>query len=158
MLKGVFTQFDKWLVDENKGRKKHALALLKCEAYVIGQAALLEARLAIHLAATMDVDFLNQLHGKMREKLDTLLAKHGKKIDPMGHEAWMPQETQYNLLFDGKFAKCFVAQPEYVLVSKAIKAPEKNMHLIIEYLGGNPTELFFELVKKYGVDLEGFLK
>ena len=158
MLKGVCKELDKWLEGENRERLQAGTPTLRCELYIIGQAALLEARLGIKIAATMDVDLHKQLHGAVRQKLDELLAAHGKKIDPVGHEAWMPEETEFNLIHDGKIVKSYVAQPEYVLISKAKMAPTKNRNLIVEYIGTNPTPLFLKLAKKYKIDLEGFLK
>jgi hypothetical protein len=158
MLKEVFKKFDKWIEGENTERDATGAQKLKCDVYIIGQTALLEAKLQIQLAATMDVDLFRQLHGPMREKLDVLFAQYGKKIDPVGHEAWMPIETQFDLLFSGKFASCFIAKPEYILISKAKKAPIKNKNLIIEYIGNKPSKLFFDLAKKYEVRLEDFLK
>ncbi len=158
MLKEVCKELDKWLTEENQERAEMGTLVQHCELYIIGQTALLEARMGIRLAATMDVDLHKQLHGAIREKLDALLAIHGKKIDPVGHEAWMPKETQFNPIYAGKFVKCFVAQPEYVLVSKAKMARKKNENLIIEYLGTQPSPLFLQLAKKYEIDLEEFLK
>ena len=158
MLKKVLKNLDGWLEEENAERGQAGTPSLKCEIYVIGQAALLEARLKLRLAATMDVDLYKQLHGVIRQKLEELLAVHGKKIDPVGHEAWMPKETQFDAIYKGRFVTGFVAKPEYILISKAKMAPEKNKNLIVEYLGTEPTPLFLELAKKHGIDLERFLK
>ena len=146
------------LIGENEERAKGGTLLLSCEIQVIGQTALLEAQLGIQLAATMDVDLHNQLHGVVRHKLDELLSFYGKKIDPVGHEAWMPKETKFHLIYEGKFIKCFIAQPEYILISKARMAKEKNKNLIIEYVGAQPTPLFLKLAKKYEINLEDFIK
>ena len=51
----------------------------------------------------------------------------------------------------------WVADPDAVLISKAYKAPEKNMGLITEYLAKGASERFFELAQKYAVDLEQFV-
>ncbi|MCX6103291.1 MAG: hypothetical protein NT000_08530 [Proteobacteria bacterium] len=158
MIKNICRELDRWLIGENRERVDSGTLLLRCEIHIIGQTALLEARLGIRLAATMDVDLHEPLEGAVREKLDELLAVHGKKIDPVGHEAWMPKETQFNTIYTGKFLKSFVAQPEYVLISKAKMAPKKNKNLIIEYLGTQPTPLFLQLAKKYEINLEEFLK
>ena len=145
MLKKVCKKLDRWLEAENKERADAGTIPLRCEIRVIGQTALLEAQIGIELAATMDVDLSNQLHGMVQEKFDEFLAEYGKAIDPVGHEAWMPVETQYDEIYGGLFVKCLIALPEYVLVSKAKMAPEKNKNLIIEYLGLAPTPLFFDL-------------
>ena len=43
------------------------------------------------------------------------------------------------------------------LISKALKAPEKNRNILIEYLAKNPTDNFFMLAEKYKVNLESFV-
>ena len=51
----------------------------------------------------------------------------------------------------------WVADPDAVLISKACKAPEKNIGLITEYLAKGASERFFELAQKYALDLEQFV-
>jgi len=70
----------------------------------------------------------------------------------------MPQETEYEIFFVGKWLKAYLARPEYVLLSKAMNAPKKNKALIVEYLASEPPAKFFELAKKYKVDLDQFLE
>lgn len=50
-----------------------------------------------------------------------------------------------------------IAEPEAVLVSKALKAPDKNRVLITDYLAHGPSPRFLALAEKYHVDLEQFL-
>lgn len=158
MIKDCAKKLNRWLMGENKERAERGTLPLKCTIKVIDQTALIEAGLKIQLAATMDVDFSQQLHGIVREKLAQFLSEYGKQIDPVGHEAWMPEETEYVEIYLGKFVDCLIAKPEYVLISKAMMASTKNKNLIIEYLGTSPTPLFFKLATKYEVNLEEFLK
>jgi hypothetical protein len=53
--------------------------------------------------------------------------------------------------------EAFVADPDAVLVSKALKAAEKNRALVTEYLAKGASERFFDLARKYRVDLEQFV-
>ncbi len=76
---------------------------------------------------------------------------------PVGHEAWMPKETKYELVWDGHLVMGLVAHQDYVLASKALKAPAKNHALIVEYLASGATALFIELAETYAIDLEQFL-
>jgi hypothetical protein len=68
----------------------------------------------------------------------------------------MPRETRYTELFNGKLVRVLVAEPEAVLVSKALKAPTKNGPLITEYIASGASPRFFELATKYAVSLEQF--
>ncbi len=66
--------------------------------------------------------------------------------------------NRIHLFFKGKWLKAYLAKPEYILLSKAMKAPEKNKALIVEYLASEPPATFFNLVQKYKVNLDKFLE
>lgn len=68
----------------------------------------------------------------------------------------MPRETKYDELFAGRHVRMLLAEPDAVLVSKALKAPVKNRALITEYLRGGASERFLKLALKYKVELERF--
>lgn len=86
-----------------------------------------------------------------------MLETYKKVLDPVGHEAWMPRETRYTVLFRGVHVTGQLAQPLFVLLSKALKAPTKNKALIVEYLASGPPREFFQLATKYGLQLERFV-
>jgi hypothetical protein len=159
MLTPLFKVLDEWIMDENKKSQKEGFVPLKpCEIYIIGQTALIEADLKFHLAATMDVDVYRELEYSIKKQFESLLKAEGKELDPVGHEAWMPEETKWISLFEGQFVRGFISKPEYIMVSKALKAPKKNHTLLIDYIASEPPDLFFELAAKYEVNLEDFLK
>jgi len=91
------------------------------------------------------------------KKLDELLKAEGKILDPDWQQIWMPEETEYDNFYRGKFVTALIAQPEYVLISKALKAPAKNRALIVEYLANAASKKFETLAEKYKVDLGQFL-
>jgi len=159
MLKKIFKKLDNWIGEQNVERQEEGmLSISACEIKVIGQTALLEAEITLHIPATVDVDVFANYEDLVRRKFAELLKENGKELDPVGHEAWMPKETEYEIFFDGKWLKAYLANPEYVLLSKAMKAPKKNKVLIVEYLASGPSAKFFELAKKYKVDLDHFLE
>lgn len=119
--------------------------------------ALLERGLKLNLVATQDVDVSENLGHAARREFERLLAKRNLVLDPIGHEAWMPKETEYETFFSGKFVTLKVADEECVLLSKAAKAPQKNGALLTEYLASGPSERFLALAEKYGVNLEQFV-
>lgn len=158
MLKKILLKLDKWIDEKNtEYREEGMLGLRKCEIRVIGQCALIEAKLGIHLAATMDVDVYAEYDHTIRQKFAALLQEIGKILDPVGHEAWMPKETEYTEFYKGKWVTAFLAKPEYVILSKAKKAPAKNKNLIAEYIALPPSKHFFTLAEKYDIDLKSFL-
>jgi hypothetical protein len=157
MLKGVAQALDSWLIDENvaalaDGLPRHPA----CTIRVLGQTALFEAELPLRLAATRDVDVRADYDDATRREFARLLARQGRELDPLGDEIWMPRDTRYTELFRGKLLRVLLAEPEAVLVSKALKAPTKNQPLLTEYLAHGPSERFLALARKHAVDLEQF--
>jgi len=157
MLAEVAEHLDRWMIDENvRAVDEGLLRLRRCTIRVLGQSALLEARLPVDLAATQDVDVRADYEDAVRRRFAELLAARGLELDPLAHEIWMPSETRYTVAFRGKLVQLMLAEPEAILVSKALKAPAKNRALMTEYLAIGPTDRFWELAKKYAVDLEAF--
>ena len=157
VLVDVFLALDQWVARENvRARADGTPTHKKCTIRVLGQAALWVAKVDLTLTATQDLDAYADYDWAVQKELERLLAKDGKVLDPHGHEVWMPRETRYDLLYEGTYVDARVADPDAVLISKACKAPEKNMGLITEYLAKGASERFFELAQKYAVDLEQF--
>ena len=158
MLIGIIRKLDSWINAENRKADHEGFQPMKeCEIRVIGQFALLEASLSIELAATADVDVLADYEHSIKQRFEQLLQAEGLLLDPVAHEAWMPKETQYNTIFSGRFVTLKIAGPDFVIISKAKKAPQKNRDLIVQYLAQAPSERFFELAEKYEISLEKFL-
>jgi hypothetical protein len=154
----IFLVLDQWVARENvRARADGTPTHKKCTIRVLGQAALWVAKVDLTLTATQDLDAYADYDWAVQKELERLLAKDGKVLDPHGHEVWMPRETRYDLLYEGTYVDAWVADPDAVLISKACKAPEKNMGLITEYLAKGASERFFELAQKYTVDLEQFV-
>lgn len=158
MLKTVFQQLDRWIESENEHRRNGGGALFpKTVIKVLGQSALFEAKVDLHLAATMDVDAYTEAEWVITKKFDELLRKHGRHWDAHSSEIWMPHETQYAPLFSGQHVEASLAEPDYVLLSKALKAPIKNRNLITDYLAKGASDRFLELAGRYHLDLEQFV-
>lgn len=156
MLKLVAEKLDKWIEKENKEALDEGRPLIKTVTIkVIGQTALMEAKLSFPLAATMDVDCFNQFNSIVRQKFNELLNQEGKTLDEIGHEAWMPEETEFHSLYEGKKVHMEIALPHFVILSKAKKAFEKNKGLIAEYIASKDIHPdFFDLVEKYEINLD----
>lgn len=158
MLKEVATQLDAWIVQQNQQLRAEGLpGYAPCTIKIIGQTALMEAAVELTLASTMDVDVRGELEFPIRQQLELLLSAVGRSLDPVAHEAWMPRETKFQALYSGTFVNVFIADPESVLLSKALKAPEKNRALLTEYLAKGASERFLRLATKYKLDVEEFL-
>lgn len=158
MLRTVVKQLDQWFIEQAEQAQEEALpAPKKCRIRLLGQMALLEAGSALTLANTKDVDVRANYEYSAQKKFERLLEKKGLILDPVGHEAWMPRETRYISLFEGRYVTLLAADQDAVLISKAKKAPRKNAALIREYLSQGASDRFFALAEKYEVDLEQFV-
>lgn len=158
MLAELARQLDMWVVAENVRRRAEGGPRLRpCEIRVFGQSALLEQRLPLALAATRDVDVRANYEYAVEVQLRRLLEARGRSLDPVGREAWMPRETRWLPAFEGEFVRLLLAEAEAVLLSKALKAPNKNRNLLLEYLAVGPSDRFLYLAQKYQLDLEQFL-
>lgn len=158
MLTKIAVTLDSWVFERNLEAQAEGFPLLEpCRIRVLGQMALLENDVSLPLTLTNDVDVYADYEYAVETEFRSLLARQGKDLDPLGHEIWMPCETEYRDLFAGQYVTLQVADVESVLLSKALKAPKKNRTLIVEYLAKGANERFFKLAKKYRLDLEQFL-
>lgn len=157
-LAQIFRALDQWVARENiRARVEGTRAYRRCTVRVLGQSALWAAGVDLTLTATRDLDAYADYEWEVQRELERLLAENGKILDPHGHEVWMPRQTRYNPLYQGTFVEALVADVDAVLISKALKAADKNRGLVTEYLSKGASERFFELARKYHVDLEQFV-
>ncbi len=154
----IFRALDQWVARENiRARAEGTPAYRSCCVRVLGQSALWAAGVDLALTATQDLDAYADYEWAVQREFERLLAENGHVLDPHGREVWMPRETRYDPLYLGTFVEAFVADADAVLISKALKAAEKNMALVTEYLAKGASERFFELARKYRIDLEQFV-
>ena len=107
------------------------------------------------MAATADVDLKYQIEYVVKKKFEELFSEIKKHLDPVGHEAWMPQETEYIKIFSGQIVSGYIAEPVFVILSKAKMARNKNRQLIVDYLASKDLDpRLFDLAEKYNVDVE----
>jgi len=159
LLKDKFILLDEWIEQENKTSFEEGSPLLKkCEFKILGQTALIEAKLNLSLTATVDVDAYTNAQNIVKAKLAEFLREDNLELDALSDEIWMPTETKYSEFYKGSFVNVFLADPVYILVSKALKAMQKNKLLILEYIASNPPKEFFRLCEKYKVDLKKVMK
>lgn len=158
MLARLMEKLDAWAVEENLARRREgAPGLVKCRIRLVGQMALFEAQIPLTLVATNDVDVVANYPFVVEREFRRLVETTGKRIDAASAEIWMPEETDYRVHFEGELVRFEVADADAVLLSKALKAPDKNGALIVEYLAKGASERFFELAERYELDLARFL-
>lgn len=159
MLADIFARLDQWVANENQAAKSEGLRTIPKSVFkVVGQAALMEAKLEFSVATTVDVDILNNAKHEVVAKLNELLVAEGLELDPLSNEIWMPDETKYIDLYRGDWTHAVLAQTPYIMVSKALKSPEKNKILLRNYIAHRPPKIFFDLCTKYAVNLQSIVK
>ncbi len=158
-LDAVFERLEQWVTAENKSATIEGFQLLpKSDFRVVGQTALLEANLQFNIASTVDVDVLNNAKHEVVAKLSELLIAEGLELDPLSNEIWMPSETRYLEIFRGDWIEATRAETEYIMVSKALKAPTKNKVLLRNYIATRPPDSFFKMCEKYKIDLSAIIE
>lgn len=158
MFVELLSALDRWCVDERVRRRDDGtLGPKACVISLVGQTALLEAAVPLNLAATQDLDVVGSYELSVEMRFAELARDFGKTIDPHAREIWMPKETRFTVVFEGALVTGRVAEPDFVLLSKALKAPEKNRNLITEYLASGASPEFMAMARRYKVDLEQFL-
>jgi hypothetical protein len=153
----IAERLETFVVERNLEARSEGLLLLRPCVKLLGQTALLEAKVPLTLAVTNDVDVYADYEFAIEQEFRRLLATKGRELDSLGGEVWMPAETTYQPLFAGHCVRLLVADPEAVLVSKGLKAPRKNRAVLTEYLARGPSARFMKLAQKYQLDLEQFL-
>lgn len=158
MLLEVAEKLDDWIAAQNREAQQEGFPRLPSSTIkVLGQTALMEAGVKLTLAATNDVDVQADYPYAVQKEFARLLAAEGRELDPLGHDVWMPRETRYKELFVGRYVRVLLADQDAVLLSKALKAPERNRSLIVEYLALGASERFLGLARKHKLDVEQFL-
>ena len=158
MLVEIAERLETFVVERNlEARREGLLALRPCVIKLLGQVALLEAKISLTRAATKDVDVHADYEFAIEQEFRRLLASRGRELVSLGSEVWMPAETTFQPLFAAHFVTLLVADAESVLLSKALKAPRKNRPLLTEYLAKGPSARFLKLAQKYQLNLEQFL-
>lgn len=158
-LATIFERLDQWVTAENQSATIEGFRLLPKSIFrVVGQAALLEAKVQFNVAATVDVDVLNDAKHEVVAKLSEILIAEGLELDPLSNQIWMPIETQYVEIFKGDWVTAMRAETEFIMLSKALKAPAKNRVLLRNFLATRPPLSFFKMCQKYKVDLNAVIE
>jgi hypothetical protein len=159
LLESLIASLEKELGLQNKERARDELPrIAKARLVVLGQFSLLsdpELSRRLPLAATMDFDAWIEGEWCVRAMLKRILAEKGLAYDELSAEIWMPKETTYRTIHDSEMLKVQISDVISTLVSKAVKAPEKNRILVREALKifGSPLS---KAIVRHGGDLEFF--
>jgi hypothetical protein len=158
-LRDVFERLARAIDTESASRREEDLPPLgHTEIRVMGQMSLLsnpEVQAQIRLFGTRDVDATVRGEYWVQKKFEEFLLEQGLELDSVANEIWLPKEATFSEVYSSPKLTCLRLDPIYALVSKAIKAKEKNRILIRQALPIFGDELR-SLIEEYGGDLTYF--
>ncbi|MCB0321951.1 MAG: hypothetical protein KDD69_00210 [Bdellovibrionales bacterium] len=106
----------------------------------------------VPLIATADVDALIDASWPVRSAFVRVLNKRGLEYDELSSEVWIPPDSTFLVLWESEVLRCEYLSPLYCLLSKAVKAPEKNRRLILQGIQIFGDELR-KLINHHGGDI-----
>ncbi len=143
----------------HKRTKEGVMPLPRAEVILLGQMSLLaneRVSMLLTLAQTADMDALLTMDAVLKEELRKVLKKHGMVYDEDSHLVWVPKGATFGKLFAFKNVIVKAIDPESALVSKAVKAPDKNKQLIREAIALGKFPHLVDRIEKNGGNLEFF--
>ena len=161
-LQKVFEALDRRIVELNAERAEFGgIRIPRVEVKILGQMSLLlneSVSALIELAETGDLDaFLTAEFAVIRE-LRKLLKDEGLVYDDLSSEIWLPPNSRFEPLFDLDNVLVTRVDAESALISKAIKAREKNRILIQEAIASEVFPNLVSGIEKNGGSLSYFLE
>jgi hypothetical protein len=157
ILRNVIFAYEKEVRKLNKSRSSPFENKLKVT--VLGQQGLLirkDKMKNLHLVMTTDFD--GNLRGEppLGDIFKKKLKEFGLTYDEKSQYIWLPDETEYEGIYESDVIFLDSPLPIYLITSKALKAPEKNKQLVISAIEEYGEDLL-KLFDKYKVDMTKFI-
>jgi predicted nucleic acid-binding protein len=134
----IIEELESLLDSANKQRENMGTPpFKKAEITILGQFSLLmdkSASTLLPLAATADLDALVTGDSIARTLLQSIIKTKALVLDDLSGEIWIPKEAKFIEYYESPLLKVKYLDPISALVSKAIKAKEKNRILVAEAL------------------------
>lgn len=160
-LNELFVELNAKIEEINIQRRRDGdFGLTKARVQLLGQVSLLvhEAVSAVlSLAQTGDLDALLDMEYTVKKEFKIILQKQGLVYDEDSYLIWIPPGARFDLLFDLDHVMIEAIDPESALVSKAVKAPEKNRQLIRQAIAAEKFPTLVDRILENGGRLEDFL-
>lgn len=160
VLKKVFSELDKRINELNQQRRVEGLAgLSQAQVQLLGQMSLLvnaKVSAILALAQTADLDAVIKTEFLVKEELKKILKQEGLIYDEDSALIWIPPGSRFKEVFRFKNVIVFSIDAESALVSKAIKAPEKNKQLVRQAIASGIFPNLVDRILANDGDLEFF--
>jgi len=160
-LENIFKKLNERIGEMNDDRRREGLiGLPKAEITLLGQMSLLAQEhiaAALALTQTVDLDAKLKMDHIIKQELKALLAEAGLIYDEDSHLIWLPKTAKFMELFNFSCVAIKCVDAESALVSKAVKAHEKNKVLIRQAIASGEFPKLTERIIENGGNLENFL-
>jgi hypothetical protein len=162
-LRTIFEELNDRIAAENAEREKTgAMKLRPAEVRIFGQITLLANEMVaqvLTLQMTNDLDAIIETHQAFVTDVlkNEILPRHGLVLDSDSELVWIPPKSSYELFCDFKYVRVKLLDPESALVSKAVKAKEKNKVLIVDAIASGLFQNLVQRIEDNSGDLEYFL-
>lgn len=161
LIKDLFTELNQRIEEIIRQRRDDGLLPIpKARVQLLGQISLLineKAAVELSLAQTGDLDALLSMDNIIKAELKKTLSKHGLIYDEDSYLIWIPPAARFEKLFDFDHIIIESIDAESALVSKAVKAPEKNKQLIREAIASEKFPTLVNRILENGGKLENFV-
>ncbi|MEK6706040.1 MAG: hypothetical protein AABZ06_09645 [Bdellovibrionota bacterium] len=159
-LERIFRDLDKRIAEINFERRTEGLRLFsKTKVRLLGQTSLMandRISAMFSLAQTADLDAVLKMDDLLKNEFTKLLIREGLVYDEDSYLIWIPHGAKFERLFDFENVGVETIDPESALVSKAVKAPEKNKQLIREAIASDEFPTLVDRILANGGKLENF--
>lgn len=157
----VFTELNKRVENENKERDlRGARRIPQTRIEILDQTSLLlqpELTVKLTLAQTGDLDAQLQADHFVKQNLKEILPDYGFIYDEDSFLIFIPEGSHFSTFLALAVIEVVVIDPESALVSKAVKAPEKNIQLIRQAIASEEYPNLVSRLVAAGGDLKKFI-
>lgn len=159
-LSALFRNLDRRIDEMKRDRAASGLMpIAKAKVQLLGQISLMindRVSAILSLAQTGDVDALLMMEHSVKAEFQKLLCERGLVYDEDSYLIWIPPGSVFTQLVDLENVLVEVIDPESALVSKAVKAPAKNLQLIRQAIASGSFPTLVERLLRHGGSLEDF--
>lgn len=145
---------------ENKERRESGARLIqRSKIEILGQTSLLvqpELTYSLSLAQTGDLYAMMNADDFVKKELKKILPQFGFIYDEDSPLIFIPKKSRFLPFLDLPLLKIVVIDPESALVSKAVKAPRKNIQLIRQAILSGEFPQLVDRILNEGGDLNLF--
>lgn len=157
----VFEKLNSALETENTVRRESGTKLIPmAKLTLLGQISLIvqpEHTYMLSLAQTGDLDAKIRADNAVKVILKEILPAYGLIYDEDSELVFIPAGSQFFKFLNLSLVEVEVIDPESALVSKAVKAPEKNLQLIRQAIVSGSYPNLADRIAVNGGDLEKFV-